>query len=99
MSWDRNHQQVIYEQWSYVNDPVKVPGSYMVERELSNIWNRVVFDGVTLRTAVEDGAVIANREIRRKMMEFGYLSQQGLPLRPYLIPDRDTVVRWRVGDE
>jgi ABC-type glycerol-3-phosphate transport system substrate-binding protein len=99
MSWDRNHQQVIYEQWSYVNDPVKVPGSYMVERELSNIWNRVVFDGVTLRTAVEDGAVIANREIRRKMVEFGYLSQQGLPLRPYLIPDRDTVVRWRVGDE
>lgn len=99
MSWDRDHQQVIYEQWSYVNDPVKVPGSYMVERELSNIWNKVVFDGVALRTAVEDGAVIADREIRRKMIEFGYLSAQGSFLRPYWMPDKETITRWRLNDE
>jgi len=99
MSWDRNHQQVIFEQWNYTNDPAKAPGSYMVERELSNIWNKVVFDGITLRTAVEDGAVIANREIQRKMIEFGYLSQQGTLIRPYFIPNKNTIVDWRLEDE
>lgn len=99
MSWDQNHQQVIFEQWASVNDTVKVPGSYMVERELSNIWNRVVFEGVTLRTAVEDSAVIANREIQRKMIEFGYLSPQGIILEPYWIPEKETIVRWNLEDE
>ena len=98
MSWDSRHQQVIYEQWGHIYDPAKVPGSYMVERELSNIWNRVVYDGVNLRTAIEDGMVIANREITRKMIEFGYLDTQGNVIKPYLIPTPQTLIDWRDND-
>jgi len=70
----------------------------MVERELSNIWNRVVYDGVNLRTAIEDGMVIANREITRKMIEFGYLDTQGNVIKPYLIPTPQTLIDWRDND-
>ena len=98
MSWDPFHQQVIYEQWSHIYDPVKVPGSYMVERELSNIWNKVVYDGVNLRTAIEDGTVIANREITRKMIEFGYLNTSGVILNNYFIPTNTTIDAWRDED-
>lgn len=96
MSFDTNHQQVIYNQWSYVLDTVKIPGSYMVERELSNIWNKVVFDGVQLRTAIEDGSVTANREITRKMIEFGYLNASGMLMKPYFIPELNTMSSWGV---
>jgi len=95
MSWDRNHQNIILEQWQYVYDPVKVPGSYMVERELSNIWNKVVYDGVNIRTAVEDATVIVNREIIRKMTEFGYLNDEGVIIKNYFIPDNQTILDWR----
>jgi hypothetical protein len=98
MSWDPNHQQIIYEQWTHIYDPVKVPGSYMVERELSNIWNKVVYDGVNLRTAIEDGSVIANREITRKMIEFGYLDASGNIIQPYFIPTPETIIQWRDDD-
>jgi ABC-type glycerol-3-phosphate transport system substrate-binding protein len=97
MSFDTNHQQVIYNQWAYVYDTVKIPGSYMVERELSNIWNKVVYDGVQIRTAIEDGSVTANREITRKMIEFGYLNTSGIPVRPYFIPDLNTMSSWGVA--
>ena len=96
MSWDRNHQSIILEQWQYVYDPIKVPGSYMVERELSNIWNRVVYDGVNIRTAVEDATVIVDREITRKMTEFGYLNTDGVIIKNYFIPTDTTIIDWRI---
>lgn len=94
MSWDRNHQAIILEQWQFVYDPIKVPGSYMVERELSNIWNKVVYDGVNIRTAVEDSTVIVNREITRKMTEFGYLNNDGVIVKNYFIPTNQTIIEW-----
>ena len=95
MSWDIHHQEIILEQWQYIYDTVKVPGSYMVERELSNIWNKVVYNGVNLRTAIEDSTVIVNREITRKMIEFGYLDRYGNVLKPYFIPTSTTITEWR----
>jgi hypothetical protein len=73
-----------------------VPGSYMVERELSNIWNRVVYDGVNIRTAVEDSIVIVDREITRKMTEFGYLNSDGVIIKNYFIPTNTTIIDWRI---
>ena len=66
----------------------------MVERELSNIWNKVVFQGVNLRTAIEDSLIIANKEIRRKMLEFRFIDQQGNTLKPYLLPTKETLTEW-----
>jgi len=98
MSWDDRHKDVILDQWQWVSDTPKVPGSYMVERELSNIWNKVVYDGVNVRTAVEDGMIVANKEVIRKMIEFGFIDASGTILTPYLVPDRETIGRWLDDD-
>ena len=48
------HKEVILEQWQWLQEPVKLPGSYMQERELSNAWNKIVFDGVNPRIAIDE---------------------------------------------
>jgi ABC-type glycerol-3-phosphate transport system substrate-binding protein len=70
---DREHKDVIVQQWQWLQEPVKLPGSYMEERELSNTWNKIVFDDVNPRVAIDSSIIIINREITRKMEEFGYL--------------------------
>ena len=66
----------------------------MLEREISNIWNKTVYQGANVRTAIEDGLIIANKEIIRKMIEFGYLDKDGTVLKPYLLPTIETIGWW-----
>lgn len=87
------HKAVILEQWQWVQEPVRLPGSYMQERELSNIWNRIVFNGVNPRVAIDRSVIIINREITRKMEEFGYL-EDGQRVREFTIPTIETVRAW-----
>ncbi|MBX3084360.1 MAG: extracellular solute-binding protein [Anaerolineae bacterium] len=89
----REHKAVILEQWKWLQEPVRLPGSYMQERELSNVWNRIVFDGVNPRVAIDRSVIIINREITRKMEEFGYL-KDGQRVRDYKIPTIETVTEW-----
>jgi ABC-type glycerol-3-phosphate transport system substrate-binding protein len=87
------HKEVILAQWEWLQEPVKLPGSYMQERELSNAWNRIVFDGVNPRVAIDDSVIIINREITRKMEEFGYL-ENGRVVEAFKIPTIETVEGW-----
>lgn len=87
------HRAVIREQWQWLQEPVRLPGSYMQERELSNIWNRIVFDGVNPRVAIDRSVIIINREITRKMEEFGYL-ENGKRVREFRVPTIETVRAW-----
>jgi ABC-type glycerol-3-phosphate transport system substrate-binding protein len=87
------HRAVIQEQWRWLLEPVRLPGSYMQERELSNIWNRIVFDGVNPRVAIDRGVILINREITRKMEEFGYL-RDGVRVRAFNVPTVETVIGW-----
>lgn len=87
------HKAVILEQWQWLQEPVRLPGSYMQERELSNVWNRIVFDGDNPRVAIDRSINVINREITRKMEEFGYLAD-GQPVREFKIPTIDTVRAW-----
>ncbi|MBK9121611.1 MAG: extracellular solute-binding protein [Chloroflexi bacterium] len=87
------HKAVILEQWQWLQEPVRLPGSYMQERELSNVWNRIVFDGDNPRVAIDRSITVINREIARKMEEFGYLLN-GEPVREFKIPTIDTVRSW-----
>jgi ABC-type glycerol-3-phosphate transport system substrate-binding protein len=89
----QEHKDVILQQWQWLQEPVKLPGSYMEERELSNAWNKIVFDGVNPRVAIDSSLIIINREITRKMEEFGYLNN-GVKVREFKIPTIDTVKRW-----
>ncbi len=64
-----------------------------MERELSNAWNKVVNDGVNPRVAIDDAVVIINREIRRKLTEFGYY-KDGERVKPYIIPTYENIHLW-----
>ncbi|WP_254434200.1 extracellular solute-binding protein [Halobacillus sp. Marseille-Q1614] len=92
------HKQVIVEQWEYLKEVPKTPFSYMVEREISNVWNKVVFDGENARAAVDDSVILINREMRRKLEEFGYM-EEGEAVKPYEIPTIEKVERWLEADE
>ncbi len=87
------HKEVILEQWEWLQEPVKLPGSYMQERELSNAWNRIVFDGVNPRVAIDNSVTLINREITRKMEEFGYL-QNGVVVKEFQVPTIETIEEW-----
>ncbi len=87
------HKKVILEQWQWLQEPVKLPGSYMQERELSNAWNKIVFDATNPRVAIDSAVTIINREITRKMEEFGYL-KDGQKIREFKIPTLETVKGW-----
>jgi len=89
----QEHKTVILEQWRWLQEPVRLPGSYMQERELSNVWNRIVFEGVNPRVAIDRSVIIINREITRKMEEFGYL-EGGRRVREFKIPTIETVKGW-----
>ncbi|NUQ05635.1 MAG: extracellular solute-binding protein [Anaerolineae bacterium] len=87
------HKAVILDQWAWLQEPVRLPGSYMQERELSNVWNRIVFDGVNPRVAIDRSVITINREIARKMEEFGFLVD-GQQVRDLTIPTIATVQGW-----
>lgn len=87
------HKEVILEQWQWLQEPVRLPGFYMQERELSNVWNRIVFDGVSPRVAIDRAVIVINREIARRMEEFGYL-RDGQQVREFSIPTIETVKGW-----
>jgi len=86
-------KDVILAQWEWLQEPVKLPGTYMQERSLSNAWNQIVFNGVNPRVAIDDAILTINREMARKMEELGY-TRNGVPLREIKIPTIETVKRW-----
>ncbi|MDW7990966.1 MAG: extracellular solute-binding protein [Anaerolineae bacterium] len=87
------HKEVILKQWEWLRQPVRLPGTYMQERELSNAWNRIVFDGVNPRVAIDSAVLTINREMARKMEELGY-TRNGVPIREIKVPTIETVRRW-----
>ena len=97
LSWDEQDKEVILEQWSWLREVAKIPGSYIIEREISNIWNSVVFNDENLRSTVSDSIIKQNKEIGRKMQEFGYMDEQGNPIKAYIYPTAKTVQSWKDG--
>lgn len=97
-SMPQEFKDVVLEQWDYALEASRIPGTYMVEREISNAWTNIVFNGVNPRQALDEAVRIANREIIYKMEEFGY-TFRGEILKPYLVPTIDNIDRWLVGHD
>lgn len=95
LSWDAHDKEVILEQWSYLKEVAKIPGSYIIEREISNIYNQVVFQDKNLRSTVSDSVIKMNKEIRRKMIEFGYMDEYGNKIKQYNYPSAESIEKWR----
>jgi len=88
---DNTDKAIILEQIKWLRDVPRTPGQYMLERGLSDIWNNVTFDGVPVRVAIDTQVIIIDREIKRKMIEFGYLDNEGNVLKEYTIRDVDWI--------
>jgi ABC-type glycerol-3-phosphate transport system substrate-binding protein len=98
LPWPAEDKEVILEQFKWVREASRVPGAYMVERELSNSWNKIVFDGDKPRTTIDDAVITIDREIERKMEEFGYWGN-GEMLKPYKVPTIENIDDWIESDE
>lgn len=90
----KDDAQIIDEQLNYIQEVPRVPGSYFVEREVSNAWNRIVFDGYNVRSSVTEASIKSNREIKRKLEEFGYNEDN-----PFILPSIAQVERWLNDEE
>ncbi|MBN2540442.1 MAG: extracellular solute-binding protein [Bacilli bacterium] len=84
---------VILNQWDYALEATRIPGYYMVEREISNAWNTIVFDDANPRITLDEAVRTANREILYKMEEFGYV-QNGVMVMPYNVATIDNISQW-----
>lgn len=96
-NFPESHKKVILEQWNWTKELQRHPAGYMVEREISNAWTDVVLNGKNLRTAVDKAALQSNREIRKKLEEFGYI-ENGKTISDYTMPTvEDIKERVKVG--
>jgi len=80
------HREVILRQTEYMVEVPWVPGTYMVERELSNAFNSVVIDGMNPRRAMDIAVIRIDREVERKLEEFGF-TRGGELVRPFVTPN------------
>ncbi len=91
--WPTEHKKVIAEQMNWIYETPRNPGAYMVERELSNAVNAVALEGKNLRAALDEAIKRIDRELERKLEEFGRLVNGELT-QPFIVPDINTVKEW-----
>lgn len=74
---DNDVRDTVLEAQKWIIDLQQLPGQYMIQRGLSDIWNTVVLGKansgpMSVANAVDLNKVIMDREIQRKMEEFGF---------------------------
>lgn len=99
LSWDKDHKKVILEQWTHLKEVSRIPGYYIVEREISNTWNSVVYNDANLRSTLSDAMIKINKEITRKMKEFGYVDDKGIVIVEYNMPTSEKISNWKEEED
>ncbi len=84
-------REVIIETAKNVIDIARVPGTYLLEREMSNAFNDIVVNGDNEQTRIDEAVKTINREIDRKLEEFGYIDSMGNVIEPYVIPTMESL--------
>ena len=82
-SYSEEHKAVIRVAWENQKENVQHPAAYIVEREISNAFTNAVVNGDTLIEALDESTLTADREIMRKLKEFGYVDSEGNLLEDY----------------
>ncbi|MFD2615402.1 extracellular solute-binding protein [Paenibacillus gansuensis] len=85
LPWPSEDIKVVQEQWKWLKDIPHIPGDYMLERQLSDAWNKIVFNGVNPRRAIEDATILTNREMAKKLEEFKFM-KDGKLIKPLEVP-------------
>lgn len=93
LSYPESHKRLILEQWESQKENLRHPANYMVERELSNIWNNVVISGDSLVTEIDRATIEVNREIVRKLQEFGYYDNDKNVIKEYPLMTYEQLVK------
>jgi ABC-type glycerol-3-phosphate transport system substrate-binding protein len=88
-------KQVILNQLNNTKDIPRNPAHFALEREISTAWNKVVYQGVAPRAALDDAIIISNREIAKKLKEFNYMDNYGNMIKPYETITGETIMSWR----
>ncbi len=83
-------KEIILNQWEWMREIPKVPGWYMLERELSNAWNKIVIDGENTRSVIENAVTTIDKELIRKLEEFGYY-KDGKLVKEYTLTTLDYI--------
>lgn len=91
LPWDTQDKLVVRAFARNVVDVARVPGTYMLEREMSNAFNDITVNGQNEQTRIDKAVKTINREIRRKLEEFGYTDANGNVIKPYEIPTVERV--------
>lgn len=92
MPYDAEDREVIMTQWKDQRETVNHPANYMIERESSEIWNGVVVDSEALIEEIDKATTLTNREIRRKLTEFGFCDKDGKVIKKYSMTAYQTLV-------
>lgn len=98
LPFQTEHKEVIAEQMAQVIDVARVPGTYLLEREISNAFNDIVVNGDTAQTRIDKAVKSINREFDRKLEEFEFIDSEGNTIEEYQIPTIETV-REQLGRE
>lgn len=91
LPWETEDKLVVLSFARNVVDVARVPGTYLLEREMSNAFNDITVNGKNEQTRIDKAVKTINRELRRKLEEFGYIDADGKVLREYPIPTVETV--------
>jgi len=83
LQYSEEDLKVILGQWQWQKENVQHPAGYMSERELSNAWINVVVNGDGIAEALDKAVLQSDREILRKMQEFGYCDEDGNIIKDY----------------
>lgn len=84
-SYPDEHKDVIRVAWENQKENLQHPASYIVEREISNAFTNATVNGDTVIEALDASKLVADREIMRKLKEFGYVDSEGNLERNYPI--------------
>lgn len=92
LTFPEKDKKVIQTQWEQTFEIHRHPALYSIERELSTAWSHVVLDGQSPRIALDNAASVANREFKRKLLEFGYVDEKGDKVKDYELYDAKEIL-------
>ena len=88
---DQADKDVIMDSIAWLRDVPRSMGQYLVERSLSDIWNKMISEGTSAQVAIDEQTIPINREIKKKMQELGFMDEDGNLTKTYVIRDVDWI--------
>ena len=83
MSYSQEDKKIIMEQWEQQREITYHPANYMIERQTSDVWNKVVVEHQSMVENIDRATLVTNRELLRKLEEFGFCDSEGNMLKNY----------------